>query len=155
MLITPDNFVIVHRDRSAKPDFIYPPDSRLAACIARSINYSQGFLRLARVQDTFMSYAKDYTQSEPNAWYKDPAYGYKNIEHLVSDFINTLRADFFLTCIDFSITNPNLLGGSANREWHGSFSPRDHSIILNGSVRERPSSSRPSCLIDAKRCVES
>ena len=155
MLKTPDNFIIVHRDSSAQPDSIYPPDGRLAACIAKSINYSQGYLRLARVQDAFISYAEEYAQLEPNAWYKNPVCGYKNVQHVVIDFINTVLADFFLTCIDSTITNPNCLAGTGNREWHGRFSPRDHCISLNASVRERPSSLRPYRLINAKRDVES
>ena len=154
-LKSPDNFDIVHRGTAAQPDSIYPSDSRLAGCVGLAINYSQSLLQLARVQNAFASYAKGYTQSEPNAWYKNPVHGYNSPRLLVSDFINTVMADFFLTCIDSTITNPDCLGATANREWHGRFSPRDHCILLNASVRRRPSSPRPCCSINAKRNLES
>ena len=151
MLRTPGDFVIVHRDRSGEPDSVYPCDGRLAACIAKSINYSQGYLHLARVKHAFESYAVEHSQSEPNAWYKDPVYGYKDMSHVVSDFTTSILASFFLICIDAGMTNPDCLGFTPNREWHGRFSPRDHCISLNAAVRERPFSPRPCCLVDAKK----
>ena len=143
MLKASDKFVIVHRAKDAGPDSIYPPDGRLAACISVSINYSQGYFQLPRVQAAFLSYAIEYARTNPNVWYKDPANGFKDIEHVVSDFFSIVSAEFFLISIDFSITNPDCVAGTAHREWHGRFSPRDHCISLNGPVSERLSCLRP------------
>ena len=148
----PDDIVIVHRDRSDETDFIYPCDERLAACITKAINYSLGYLRLERVKNAFMSYAVGHSRSQPNAWYKDAVYGYKDMNNVVSGFTTTVVANsFFLICNDSTMTNPDCLAGTANREWRGRFSPRDHCISVNAAVRERRSNPRPSRWINAKK----
>ena len=147
----PDDIVIVHRDRSEVPDFIYPCDERLAACIVKSINYSLGYLRLERVKNAFVSYALEHSRSQPNAWYKDAVYGYKDVNDVVFGFITSIVASFFLLCNDSTMTNPDCLAGTANREWCGRFSPRDHCISVNAAVRERPSNPRPSRWISANK----
>lgn len=150
MFKTPDDFVIVHRARSGEPDFIYPCDERLAACIARSVNYSLGYLHLERVKNALVSYALGHSRSQPNAWYKDPVYGYKDINDVVFHFTTSVVANFFLICNDSTITNPDCMAFTANREWRGRFSPRDHCISVNSAVRERPSNPRPSRYVNAK-----
>ena len=149
------DFVIVHRDRSEEPDSIYPCDGRLSACVTLSINYSLGYLLLPRVRGCFVKYADAHSRFEHIAWYRDPVHGYKNTDDLVSGFITTVLAEFFLICIDSTMTNPNSISGVANRAWRGRFSARDHCISLNAAVRERPSSPRPYCSMNAKDIIES
>lgn len=155
MFKSPKDFVIVHRDGSAQPDYIYPWNGRLAACITKSIIYSLGYLRHPRVKNALVSYAVGHSRFERNAWYKDPVYGYKDMNQVVSDFITYVSANFFLICIDSTINNPDCLGATANREWNGRFSARDYCISLNAAVRERPPSPRPYCLIKAEKIIES
>ena len=143
MLKTPEDFVIIHRDRSEEPDSIYSCDGRLAACVSLSINYSLGYIFLPRVQNALVQYAVEHSRFEQNAWYKDPVHGYQKMEDLVTDFTNSIIADHFLICIDSTITNPDYLSFTASREWDGRFRARNHCISLNGPVRDRPSSPKP------------
>ena len=131
-----DAFIIFHRDGQGRPDFIYPYDGRLAACITLSINIARAYLRNATIQAALVSFAKDLDRSEPHdAWYNDPVHGCGGPEGAVFAFIDIILAVFPLIGIDDSIRNPSTLAAFTKRPWHHRFDPLDHPIGLNGQVR--------------------
>ena len=132
----PHLFNIIHRNGQGTPDFIYPYESTLVACVVTPINITRGYLRHATVLAGFVVFAKNFGRSIPNAWYKDPYYGYKNTEDVVHDFICIILAEFPSTCIDDSIQTPECIAAHPRRAWDGRFQPSDQSILLNGPVRE-------------------
>ena len=132
----PFTFVIFHRDRQGKPDFIYPYDGRLAACLTISINIARGYLRHATVQAALVSFAKDFDRSgSHNAWYNDPVHGCGGPEGAVFAFIRIILTVFPLIGIDDSLRNQDCLGFVGKRQWKNRFDPLDHPIMLNGLVR--------------------
>ena len=131
-----DAFIIFHRDIHGRPDFIYPYDGRLAACVTTSINIARGYLRNATVQAALVSFAKDLDRAGPhNAWHNDPVHGCGGPEGAVFAFIRIILAVFPLTGIDDSIHNPDELAFVVKRPWDVHFDPLDHPIVLNGHVR--------------------
>ena len=129
-------FIIFHRDGQGRPDFIYPYDGRLAACITLSINIARAYLRNATVQAALVSFAKDLDRFGPHdAWYNDPVHGCGGPEGAVFAFIDIILAVFPLTGIDDSIHNPDFLAAITKRPWYHRFDPLEQPISLNGQVR--------------------
>ena len=132
----PYSFIIFHRDIQGKPNFIYPYDCRLAACVTISINIARAFLRNTKIQAALVSFAEDLDRSNPhNAWYNDPVHGCGGPEGAVFAFIEIILAVFPLIGIDDSMRNPDSMAFLVKRPWDGRFDPLDYPIVLNGQVR--------------------
>ena len=133
----PEDFLIVHRDVHGAPDYIYPYESRVSACVVTSINVTRGYLCNATVRAALVSFGEALDQTIPNPWYRDPVTGYGSPKSAVLGFICLVLEEFFITCIEDSMTNAKEHGCMAPCEWDGYFNPRDHCISINGPVQDR------------------
>ena len=136
MAQSPPSFIIFHRNIHGNPDFVYPYDGRLAACVTTSINIARAYIRSATVQAAFESFARDLNRSAPqNAWYNDPVHGCGGPRGAVLTFVEIILAVFPLIGIDDTQRNQGCLGFVAKRPWKDRFDPLDNPIVLNGPVR--------------------
>lgn len=128
-------FTLVHGNCSGKPDFIYPWDGKLAACVMASINVCRGMLCDTKMRSGLVSMTREWNRDQPRPWYDDPRHGLETLDDVVTAFINSILAVFPIVVIDDSMANGSCLGVHFRREWDTYFRPRDQSILLNASVR--------------------
>ncbi len=139
------SFTIVNRTWDGKPDFIYPWEGKLSACVIASINVCRRMLRTPKIRFAFASLAREFNRSQPRAWYQDPRHGYETMEDVVGEFLDVILETFPIVYVDDSIVTPGCLGAHPRREWHIYFQPREQSILLNGSVREKSKCTSTAC----------
>ena len=124
------DFTVVHRRWDGQPDYVYPSDGNLASCVIESIQVCRGMLRNVKIRSAFVSLAREFDRSVPEAWYDND----RDKGEIVDCYINTVLAVFPIVYVDDSITTPSCLGGHPRRAWSLEFRPSDQSILLNGVV---------------------
>lgn len=131
------HYTIAHRRPDGRPDFVYPWDGKLAACVLSSINICRGMLQYPKIRAAFLSFAREFNRTHQGAWYHDPRHKFETMEGVISAFLKAILKSFPIVYVDDGINNPGCLAAHPRQEWDGIFQPRDQSILVNGSVWER------------------